>query len=77
MPHYWNNILVVNKEELVPAWWNSPNTLYSELQRHKDKSYGIKRAQLGGNGRQLLIAFDSLPREIQDGMVIQERLSIH
>ncbi len=68
MPHKWNNTLVVTKDELVPVWWSSINTLYSEIQRYKNKSYGIKRAQLGGNGRQLLVAFNSLPREVQDGI---------
>ncbi len=68
MPHTWNNMMVVTKDELVPAWWNSINTLYSEIQRYKNKPYGIKRIQLGGNGRQLLVAFDSLPRETQDGI---------
>ena len=68
MPHYWNNILVVTKDELVPAWWNTFNTLKSEIRRYKDKPYGIKRTQIGGNGRQLLISFDSLPQHIQDGI---------
>ena len=33
MPHEWNDILVVTQEELVPAWWNTYNTLKSELLR--------------------------------------------
>ncbi len=68
MPHIWNNILVVTKDELVPTWWNSYNSLKQELYRYKDKPYGIKRAQLGGNGRQLLVIFDSLPGEVQEGL---------
>ncbi len=68
MPHVWNNILVATKEELVPVWWNFLKSLQQELYRYKNKPYGIKRAQLGGNGRQLLVAFDSLPREVQDGI---------
>ncbi len=68
MPHTWTNILVVTKEELIPAWWNNLGSLQKELRRYKDKPYGIKRAQLGGNGRQLLVIFDSLPREVQEGI---------
>ncbi|WP_420582048.1 hypothetical protein [Reichenbachiella sp.] len=68
MPHIWNDILVVTKEELIPEWWSSYESLKKELQRYSSKSYGIKRAQRGGNNRQLLIRFDSLPREIQDGI---------
>ena len=68
MPHTWNNILVVTKEELVPNWWRTYNNLRNELWRYKDKSYGLTRAQLGGNGRQLLIRFDSLPKHVQEGL---------
>lgn len=68
MPYSWNNILVVTKEELVPNWYNKENTLYSEIRRYAKAEYGIKRVQLGGNGRQMLISFDSLPSTIQDGI---------
>ena len=67
MPHTWNNILVVTKDELVPAWYNW-NTLKNTINNYSDKEYGIKRVQLGGNGRQMLISFDSLPPHIQDGI---------
>ena len=68
MPHFWNNILVVTETELIPNWWTNYNNLKNELWRYSKKSYGIKRAQLGGNGRQLLVSFDSLPKHIQDGI---------
>ncbi len=68
MPHIWNNILVVTKDELVPDWWRTYNNLANEIWRYKDKSYGLTRAQVGGNGRQLLIRFDSLPKNVQDGI---------
>jgi len=68
MPHFFNNTLVVTKQELVPMWWSNYNTLKSELRRYKDKNYGIERVQLGGNGRQLLVAFDSLPKHVQNGI---------
>ncbi|MGV3588118.1 MAG: hypothetical protein ACO1OF_14020 [Adhaeribacter sp.] len=64
MPFEWNNIIVVTKEELIPAWYNY-DALQKNIKRYENKPYGIKRAQLGGNGRQLLIAFDSLPSHIQ------------
>lgn len=65
MPHIWNDILVVTKEELIPTFWNSYNNLANELWRYKNLPYGIKRASVGGNGRQLLVRFDSLPAHIQ------------
>ncbi len=69
MPFHWNNILVVTKEELVPAWYNSLSTLKSTISRYKDnKHFGVKRVQLGGNGRQMLISFDSLPAHIKEGL---------
>lgn len=68
MPHLWNNIYVVTKDELIPKFWNSYNSLKSEIRRYKNKSYGVKRVQVGGNGRQLLISFDSLSREIQEAI---------
>lgn len=66
MPHLWNDILVVTLDELVPQYWNSLNHLKIELWRYKDKSYGIKQVQKGGNGRMMLISFESLPNHIQE-----------
>lgn len=68
MPQYLGNILVVTKDEIIPRFWNCYNSLKSELWRYKDKPYGIKRAMLGGNRRQLLVEFDSLPSEMQDAI---------
>ncbi len=65
MPFEWNNILVVTKEELVPNFWNTLGSLQKEIKRYEKKPYGITRVQKGGNGRQLLISFDSLPTEYQ------------
>lgn len=67
MPHTWNNILVVTKGELVPAFYTSA-ALDKNLNRYKDKSYGIKRARKGGGGHELLINYDSLPAEIQNAI---------
>lgn len=68
MPHEWNNIMVVTEAELVPGWYSNLKTLQQEIHRHKDKPYGIKKVQSGGNGRQLLVSFDSLPNEIKNGL---------
>lgn len=68
MPHNWGNILVVTKDELVPKYYKYLNTLQKEIQRYDDKPYGIKQVQKGGNGRQMLIDFDSLSNEIQDSI---------
>ncbi|MDV4024217.1 hypothetical protein CMT52_07690 [Elizabethkingia anophelis] len=68
MPHYWGNILVVTKEELVPKYYRTLNTLKSKIRRYEDKPYGIKKVLSGGNGRQMLISFDSLSKEIQDSI---------
>ena len=75
MPHEWNNIIVVTKEELVPAWYHTWSNLKLTLHRYADRSYGIKRVQLGGNGRQLLIAFDSLPNHIKNGLGDPRKMS--
>ena len=68
MPHQWGNILVVTKDELVPKYYNCLKSLQTQISRYKDKPYGIKKVQSGGNGRQLLVDFDSLPKEIQDSI---------
>lgn len=68
MPHLWNNVLVVTKEELVPIWFTSQEVLSINIDRYKEKTYGIKRVQLGGNGRQMLISYDSLQPHIQTAL---------
>ena len=68
MPHQWGNILVVTKDELVPKYYNTYESLKKTIQRYEDKPYGIKKVQSGGNGRQLLVDFDSLPKEIQNSI---------
>ncbi|RWX03397.1 hypothetical protein [Flavobacterium cerinum] len=68
MPHYLGQTLVVTKDELVPRFWSCYDNLGKELSRYKNKQYGIKRAMLGGNGRQLLILFDSLSKEVQEAI---------
>jgi hypothetical protein len=67
MPFEWNNLVVVTKEELVPNWFSWHN-LRTIIDRYKDKPTGPKRVQLGGNGRMMLIDFDSLPSHVQHGL---------
>ena len=67
MPHLWNNKVVVTREELVPAYFSDSN-LDKTIQRYKKSEYGIKRVTLGGNGRQMLIDFDSLDSHVQYGI---------
>lgn len=68
MPHIWNNMVVVIKDELVPSFYNCLKTLQSEIDRYKDKDFGIKQVRRGGNGGKMLIAFDSLEKYIQDAI---------
>jgi hypothetical protein len=66
MPHEWNNLIVVTKEELQP--WYSEYNLRNTIQRYKDKPWGIKRACNGHNGQPMLILFDSLDANIQESL---------
>lgn len=68
MPFEFNNKLVVTVEELVPDYYNTLQSLQQAIHRYKDKPYGIKAVQRGGNGRQLLIDFDSLDKDIQNAI---------
>ncbi len=69
MPYpYSNNKIAVDLEEIVPRFWKQLSSLQQELYRYKDKPFGVKRLQAGGNGRRMLIDFDSLSSEIQDAL---------
>ncbi len=69
MPFIFSNkIVAVELDELVPKFWNCLGSLQKEIQRYKEKPFGIKRLQVGGNGRKLLIDFDSLTEVIQDAL---------
>lgn len=62
MPHEWNNILVVTKDELIPEFFPSWEALKLKLWRDSKKGYGLRRAREGkGLGNEVLIKFDSLP----------------
>lgn len=64
----WNNFVVVTLPELVPNWFNTESTLKNTIRRYENKPYGVKKVQSGGNGRQLLVDFYTLPQVIQDGI---------
>lgn len=69
MPYIWkNNKVAVELEELVPRFWNHYSSLKQELYRYKDEPFGIKRLQSGGNGRKMLVDFDTLKEEIQEAL---------
>lgn len=67
MPHFWNNttILVVTADEMIPAFYSSLSALTVAISRASKRGYGIRKVQSGGNGRQLLIDYDSLPENIR------------
>lgn len=66
MPHDWNDILCVEKKELIgPGLYPTYGALAKSLKRHEEKKYGPKRAQVGGCSRKLRVAFDSLPKKYQ------------
>lgn len=65
---YTQHTVAVELEELVPTFWNSYNSLKQELWRYKDKRTGIKKITTGGNGRKLLVDFDTLPEQYQNAL---------
>lgn len=67
MPIIIGNIVAVSMEELVPMFYSEAN-LSKTIQRYKDKPYGMKRAMIGGNGRQMLVNFDTLPGDIKEAL---------
>lgn len=68
MPRYLGEALVVTEAELVPNYWNTYGALKLKLYRDERRGFGMERAMRGGNGRELLVKFDSLPKRIQDAI---------
>ena len=69
MPHEWNNIMVVTKEELIPEFFPTWEALKLKLWRDSKKPYGIKRARQGkGFGNEVLIQYDTLSAEIREAL---------
>lgn len=76
MPHYFNNILVVTQEELVPTFYPKIEYLSKMIGLSEKRGYGLKKEQAGGNGRKLLVNFDSLPDHIKT-QLDDPRRSLH
>ncbi|MBE7649185.1 hypothetical protein G1L22_12910 [Tenacibaculum finnmarkense] len=68
MPKYLGKILVVTEPELVPRFHPTYNALKLKLYRDEKRGYGYERAMRGGNFRELLVKFDSLPKRIQEAI---------
>ena len=69
MPHFHTyNKVAVRVDELVPSWWNSTNSLKLHIWRYEKTTRGVRRVQKGGNGRQMLIDYDTLPLEIKEAL---------
>jgi len=68
MPKFLGKILVVTKDELIPRFHPTYDALKMKLKRDENKGYGYEREMRGGNCRELLIKFDSLPKSIQQAL---------
>lgn len=66
MPCFYNNILAVTYGELVPEFFSTIDYLKKKVSIDEKRGYGLKRARVGGNGREALLEFDSLPVHIQE-----------
>lgn len=64
-----NNTVGVTKEELIceftPALWNNWNSLSSQLTRDAKKPFGLRKINVGGHGRKVLIDYDTLPTKVK------------
>lgn len=68
MPIEYNGKVAVRKEELVPWFFSSVKIITNRIILDKKKPFGIRKLQSGGNGRELLIDFDSLDLSIQKAL---------
>jgi hypothetical protein len=73
------NKVGVSKDELIcvdtQGLWNDWETLRKQLTRDAKKDYGLRKISTGGNGRKLLIDFDSLPKEAQKHITDPRKVS--
>lgn len=65
MPIIIGNLVAVTKDELIERKLYTEASLSKTIQRYKEKPFGLKRVMIGGNGRQLLVNFDTLPGDYQ------------
>lgn len=56
-----HEVICDSTEEL----WNNWESLKKQITRDAHKPYGIKKIATGGNGRKVLIDYDTLPKEVQ------------
>lgn len=64
-----NNKVGVYKEELVPDFWPNWENLRKQITRDSRKDFGLRKISTGGNGRNLLLDYDTLPFDIQQNIV--------
>jgi hypothetical protein len=76
MPQLIGTIAVVTLEELVPAFFPSYGALKKRILRSKHLPGGIKRYQSGGNGRKMMVLYDTLPESIKSEL-LDPRLDNH
>jgi len=66
MPHFWNNILVVKIDELVPQFYSNEKSISNACGISEKRGYGMRRVRAGGGpGHPALIEFDSLDNSIK------------
>ncbi len=66
MPQILGDKVAVSKAELIgPGLFPSYQALAKKLKRDEEPVWGIKRITSGGNGRQLLVDYDTLPQRYQ------------
>jgi hypothetical protein len=69
MPKFLGDKLAVTESELVPDFHPSYDALAKKLKRDEKRGFGYKRLMYGGNCRELLIDFDSLPKKITQYLI--------
>lgn len=66
--HYSNNIIAVQKHELVPDFWKQIKSLDRQILRYKEKPFGIKVIEGAFKDGVALINFDTLDLYIQEAL---------
>lgn len=66
MPFLYEGKIAVRPSELIPRFFSSEHHISMTIYRHKKLPYGLRKLSGGGNGRELLIDFDSLDIEIRN-----------
>lgn len=74
MPHLFNNMAVLTLDELVPKYYQNVKSVSNACKRNEKRGYGIQRVSKGGNGRVMLIDYDSLPMYIRENFADPRRV---